>query len=843
MDLEAPAGDRHRSLALIVALHLAGLWNLGVVQPIFDVVAANPEFFVAHRTRGIDLVGLVVLLCVLGPLCGILPTLIASAVGRRSGLVVTWVVVAALLAVIALPVVKRSWDLDASMTFSVAIAVGAGVAFCYIVFAPVRLFASFLSLATVVVPVVFLLQPTIAGLLWAEEHEPLAGVELTPSPPPVVMVVFDQLPLPSLLDREGAIDAVLYPNFASLAGDATWFRQASAVADLTHFAVPAVLTGNYPEPELLPATADHPNNLFTLLGSAYRVEAFEPLTRLCPETVCPPARPPLVVWYGSVLLDLSVVYQHIVLPDELTAALPPVTQNWKDFAASDTWRSRWSQRRRTDRRDEVHQFIESIEASVPNDPPPLHFLHVLLPHEPWVYLPTGQRFATAGDTVGLDREGRWTEDDLAVARNYQRHLLQARFADRLLGQVIDRLRAVGLYDDAVVVVTADHGGSFRPGVPFRRPRRGTFVDIAAIPLLIKAPGQRAGRVNESNVETTDVVPTLAALLGADLPWEADGRDALGPAIRDRARKRLLFDNAKQQIVGPRRYEQALQRVVARKYRWFKQPDGFHQPQLGPYRGLVGRRVDGFQIAAMADLRAAVDSPGLFSNVDHDGDFLPGRVTGTFPTGDTGVEAGADTWLGVAVNGVLAGVTRPYAFRVAGRQNFWELIIDPQLFRNGANTLEVFVVDRSGDGEVVLKRAYASGDVPPDTNLIRQEAEVLSGVTSTGFYRTEWAGQEPLRWTGERATLVAPVDRKAPPSELRMVVLMTGPPTKSVRLAVDGCVVFEGEIQGRWEQTFPLRGCRPKGNTVQIRIDTDVHRPGGAKGRELGIGVSAIELLD
>ena len=212
-------------------------------------------------------------------------------------------------------------------------------------------------------------------------------------------------------------------------------------------------------------------------------------------------------------------------------------------------------------------------------------------------------------------------------------------------------------------------------------------------------------------------------------------------------------------------------------------------------------------------------------------------------GDTGVEAGADTWLGVAVNGVLAGVTRPYAFRVAGRQNFWELIIDPQLLRNGANTLEVFVVDRSGDGEVVLKRAYASGDVPPDTNLIRQEAEVLSGVTSTGFYRTEWAGQEPLRWTGERATLVAPVDRKAPPSELRMVVLMTGPPTKSVRLAVDGCVVFEGEIQGRWEQTFPLRGCRPRGATVQIRIDTDVHRPGGAKGRELGIGVSAIELLD
>ena len=63
--------------------------------------------------------------------------------------------------------------------------------------------------------------------------------------------------------------------------------------------------------------------------------------------------------------------------------------------------------------------------------------------------------------VGLNREGRWTEDESAVLRAYQRHLLQVRFADALLGDVLAQLRHVGLYDDALVVVTSDHGASFQ----------------------------------------------------------------------------------------------------------------------------------------------------------------------------------------------------------------------------------------------------------------------------------------------------------------------------------------------------------------------------------------------
>ena len=42
----------------------------------------------------------------------------------------------------------------------------------------------------------------------------------------------------------------------------------------------------------------------------------------------------------------------------------------------------------------------------------------------------------------------------------QRHLLQAGYTDRLVGQILEQLEEVDLYDDAAVVVTADHGIAF-----------------------------------------------------------------------------------------------------------------------------------------------------------------------------------------------------------------------------------------------------------------------------------------------------------------------------------------------------------------------------------------------
>jgi hypothetical protein len=42
------------------------------------------------------------------------------------------------------------------------------------------------------------------------------------------------------------------------------------------------------------------------------------------------------------------------------------------------------------------------------------------------------------------------------------------------------------------------------------------------PLIVKAPGQTEPRVDDSNMQTIDVVPTIADLIGVDIPWHVDG---------------------------------------------------------------------------------------------------------------------------------------------------------------------------------------------------------------------------------------------------------------------------------------------------------------------------------
>lgn len=99
-------------------------------------------------------------------------------------------------------------------------------------------------------------------------------------------------------------------------------------------------------------------------------------------------------------------------------------------------------------------------------------------------------------------------------------------ADAIVGELLDALRANGLYDRAIVVLLSDHGeglgdhGEADHGILLYR-------EVLHVPLMIKLPGSaRRGARETAVVGLVDVLPTLCALVGAPPPPKLDGRALL-----------------------------------------------------------------------------------------------------------------------------------------------------------------------------------------------------------------------------------------------------------------------------------------------------------------------------
>ena len=260
------------------------------------------------------------------------------------------------------------------------------------------------------------------------------------------------------------------------------------------------------------------------------------------------------------------------------------------------------------------------------------------------------------------------------------------------------------------------------------------------------------------------------------------------------------------------------------------------PRLGRHDDLVGVAVAELASGQPAGFDVVVNGSILLSDVDRDAEFLPAHITG----GVVGARDVPLPPLAIALNGVVAAITRTYSFRAFGHATPWEVIVDPRRLATGFNEIRVFAVRSERDGTVLLDEATDIGALGQSANLVPELAELSRGVTSSGFLPTESTGHGNLRWTTGTARLSVPIDTRSPPSAISLTILTTGP-QKRLRLAIDGCLLFEGPVFGRWEETFPLEGCRPDSSPVVIELHSNVHLAGGAPGQSLGVAVGALEL--
>jgi len=268
-------------------LHLFVLVGFAVAQPLYDILGQNPEFFVAHQAGPVLIITLVLFLSIGLALIIIFVELIARIFGERLRRIVHSVLAFLLVALIVSPPVKR-WigDNDLIMTaFVLTVAILFTVFYVRLSF--IRLFMTALFPAILIFPLWFVWATPVARLVMPQTIEMHVDIKIE-NKVPVVLVVLDEFNTTALLDAKGQIDSVRFPNFAALAAESYWFPNAVATHFTTNQAVPALLTGRQPRPEMkLASTAsNYPQNIFTMLNEQYRLNVFEPLTEMCPEEVC-----------------------------------------------------------------------------------------------------------------------------------------------------------------------------------------------------------------------------------------------------------------------------------------------------------------------------------------------------------------------------------------------------------------------------------------------------------------------------------------------------------------------------------------------------------------------------
>ncbi len=100
------------------------------------------------------------------------------------------------------------------------------------------------------------------------------------------------------------------------------------------------------------------------------------------------------------------------------------------------------------------------------------------------------------------------------------------FADEHVGALLDHLKEEGLYDDALIVLTADHGQSLGEH-GYDGHIISLYQQTLHAPLLIKLPrNELAGARVESVTRSVDLLPTILAFAGIDAP-PTDGLDLRG----------------------------------------------------------------------------------------------------------------------------------------------------------------------------------------------------------------------------------------------------------------------------------------------------------------------------
>jgi arylsulfatase A-like enzyme len=203
-------------------------------------------------------------------------------------------------------------------------------------------------------------------------------------------------------------------------------------------------------------------------------------------------------------------------------------------------------------------------------------------HEPWFRRDTNRTGSSADEELlwFKDISPENAEDLLPRIRLLYEDMIS--YNDDQLGRLMQRLKAAGLYDDTLLILTSDHGIAF--GEHGKRGHAGLpYDEQIRVPLIIKFPKHRHIGTIDGLVQHIDLAPTLLDYIGAEIPSGTFQGRSLMPLLAGREATRDF-------VLAETQWSSCYPRHIALRTRDFKYMESYmvHFPSDGTVRGTIDR---------------------------------------------------------------------------------------------------------------------------------------------------------------------------------------------------------------------------------------------------------------
>jgi arylsulfatase A-like enzyme len=376
------------------------------------------------------------------------------------------------------------------------------------------------------------------------EQAPLRGAPPAGQPasdkPNVILISLDTV-------RAGHLSVYGYrrdttPNLRSFAAEATLFREAVSTGAMTLSSHASLFTGHYALRHGAHAGPEAPGG--RPLGDEFPTVA-ETLAKHGYFTAAVIANTGYLTPFFN--FDRGFHHYDFRAPRMLLEGFPRycLRGSLNDAALSilpDTELSRW-----TRSAEEINSAVfHLLEKERGRERPFFLFLNYMDAHRPYLSpKPFRDRFPGRNARYGAAEHRRLLEEVMTGKRpisDAERAHLTSQYdgalayLDHQVGKLFARLKALGLWENSLIIVTSDHGESFG-GRNLIEHGSSTYQTQVGVPLLIRYPGPPRGRESGVRASGVDILPTILDVAKIEIPSSLDGHSLLD---EDALERRAVF---------------------------------------------------------------------------------------------------------------------------------------------------------------------------------------------------------------------------------------------------------------------------------------------------------------